>query len=179
MSAPADEPAGLPAEAAGLMRQVVAAGLARHGIDGAALFDRLQAGETLGAALGLPAGTGDLLYARGHRWLVLGLPARAEPLFRALCLIEPGRAAAWLGLGLCLRLGGTGAGALSCFETAIALDEAWPVPHLYRAEALLLRKAPAEARLAYAACMARAGAGLPTELGPMVQRLSAMLADEA
>ncbi len=83
--------------------EVVGAQLTAMGLDGDAVFARIRAGEPLGKALGFPKGTADLLYFRAYNFLQVGRSDKAEPLFRALCILDGREADYWVGYGLCLR----------------------------------------------------------------------------
>lgn len=133
------------------------------GLDGERIFAALAAGRTLGEALGLPSGAVDLLYARAHQWVALGRADRAEPLFRALCLLT-GQADHFVGHGLCLAERGAFAAATLAFEDAARLRPGWPLPHLRRAEVALRqhdRAAAARALSDYDAAVAAAGRSNP------------------
>lgn len=104
------------------------------GIDGRQFFQRLQAGESMGAALGLPAGITELLYSRAYRWFGVGRADRAEPLFRALCVAEGSVADYWVGLGICLRIREDLEGAGLAFATAARMRPGWAVPAFHACE---------------------------------------------
>ena len=104
------------------------------GIDGAPIFERIKQGQSLGQALAMPKGAGDLLYARAHRWFSLGRIDKAEPLFRALCILDGATADYWIGYGVCLRLRGFLSQAEIAFETAARLRTDWAIPHFHALE---------------------------------------------
>lgn len=141
---------GLAGADADLLEQVCGEVLGSAGVDSGRFFSRLRRGQSLGAALGLPAEVTELIYARAHRWFVAGRPERAEPLFRALCAADGGTADYWIGLGICLRLKGDYAGATLAFSMAGSLRPDWAVPAFHAAELALQRRdrATAEAEIA-------------------------------
>ena len=138
--APAGALLGLTGADADLLEQVCGDALSTAGVDSHRFFSRLRQGQSLGAALGLPADVIELIYARAHRWFVAGRPARAEPLFRALCAADGGAADYWIGLGICLRLKGDYAGASLAFSMAGTLRPEWAVPAFHAAELALQRR---------------------------------------
>jgi tetratricopeptide (TPR) repeat protein len=137
-SAPASSPLGrmlgLNEEEVGALGAIFAEAARAMGIDGGPIFERLKAGQSLGRALGMPKGTGDLLYARAHRWFSVGRIDKAEPLFRALCILDEGSANHWVGYGVCLRLRGSLNEADLAFQTAAKLRADWAVPHFHALE---------------------------------------------
>jgi hypothetical protein len=110
------------------------------GIDGGPIFERLKEGKTLGEALAMPKGVGELLYHRAHRWFSFGRVDKAEPLFRALCILDGSKADHWVGHGVCLRLGGDLDQAELAFETAARLRAEWAVPHFHALELAVHRQ---------------------------------------
>lgn len=122
---------GLSAEEADAVGEAVASQLDGLGLDGAAVFARIRRGLPLAEALGFPGGTADLLYGRAYRWLQVGRPERAEPLFRALCVLDGRIADHWIGYGLCLRERRADQDAALAFETAVRLRPEWAVAHFH------------------------------------------------
>lgn len=120
--------------------------LAEAGLDSRSLLEKLQQGSCLGQALGLPAETGELLYAKAYGWLAVDRPDRAEPLFRALCMFDGRVADYWVGLGVCCRLRSALPEAEIAFLSAEAARADWPVPAFHLAEIALLRNDRAAAR---------------------------------
>lgn len=110
-------------------------------IDGVALLQRLAAVHSFGQALGFRPGAIDFLYARAHQWFLVGRADRAEPLFRALCLLDDRVADFWVGFGVCLRLRGALEHALEAFETASRLRPTWAIPYFHMLELLVRREA--------------------------------------
>lgn len=101
-------------------------GLTRHlGIDAGRAFGRLSAGQMLYEALGLPRAALDLLYQRGFGWLALERFDRAEPLFRALCLLCPNKPEYWLGLGIAAGASGKTDVARATFDQLRASRPDW------------------------------------------------------
>jgi Flp pilus assembly protein TadD len=110
------------------------------GLNGRQLASGVLEGGSLARALGLPQSATDFLYARACRWFSLGQPKRAEPLFRALCLLHDTDADFWIAFGVCLRLRSAFDEALSAFTTAAALRPDWPVPNFHLLELLVRRE---------------------------------------
>lgn len=110
------------------------------GLDGRGIVDALSRGETLGQALGLPPRFAELLYARAHSLFSAGRHDRAEPLFRALCVIDAPTADYWVGYGLCLRQRDEDAQAALAFATAAALRPGWAVPQFHAAQLALAQE---------------------------------------
>jgi len=108
--------------------------LRQAGIDGEQFLRRLQAGESMGAALGLPPGITELLYSRACRWFGIGRADRAEPLFRALCIADGQVGDYWVGLGICLRIREDLDGARLAFATAARMRPGWAVPAFHACE---------------------------------------------
>jgi hypothetical protein len=73
------------------------------GASGRKIFAKLRKGVALGQAFEFPAAAVEILYSRAHRWSALGRHDKAEPAFRALCIINGRSADFWTGLGICLR----------------------------------------------------------------------------
>lgn len=120
-----------------LLAQVLSEAAAPLGIDGAALVDGLAAGRSLGEALRLPPGLGDVLYANAHTWFAAGRPDRAEALFRALCVIQGGVADHWVGYGICLRVSDRTREASLAFATAVALRPDWAIARFHAADSAI------------------------------------------
>ncbi|WP_407048045.1 hypothetical protein [Methyloraptor flagellatus] len=95
------------------------------GINAGRTFGRLAAGQPLYEALGLPRAALDLLYQRGFGWLALERFDRAEPLFRALCLLCPGKSEYWLGLGIAAGASGKAEVARATFDQLRASRPDW------------------------------------------------------
>jgi tetratricopeptide (TPR) repeat protein len=125
---------GLDAEDAELMAGLCSGLLQEAGIGGDQFLARLGQGDDLGAALGLPADLTEFLYARAHRWFTVDRADRAEPLFRALCVLDGQIADYWIGLGICLRLRDSLDAAALAFGTAARLRPQWAVPAFHAAE---------------------------------------------
>src|SRR5262249_28652390 len=70
---------------------------------GRKIFNRLREGASLGEALGVSNDVIEFLYARAHRWIVVGRHEKAEPIFRVLCMLDGESADFWTGLGICLK----------------------------------------------------------------------------
>lgn len=141
-----------------------------------AVFRGLLDGKEMGAALGLPEGTAQLLYAQAHARFNGGHVTDALALFQALTVLSPGVKDHWLGLGICLRLTDALATARLAFATAREIAPDCPAVMYHQAELDL-----AEGRLAEAAALMRAFAALPetglkTRMAAEAQRLVAALA---
>ncbi|WP_378940815.1 hypothetical protein [Mesorhizobium sp. ANAO-SY3R2] len=118
-----------------LMMVALCSGLLQEvGISGDQFLARLEQGDDVGAALGLPSELTEFLYARAHRWFMVDRVDRAEPLFRALCVLDGQSADYWIGLGICLRLRGSLDAAALAFSTAARLRPHWAVPAFHAAE---------------------------------------------
>jgi len=104
------------------------------GLDGAKVFEGLRQGKTMGEALGMPSGVRDLLYSRAHRWFSIGRIDRAEPLFRALCVLDQDTGDHWVGYGVCLRLREDLPNAGQAFRAASIIRGDWAVPHFHLME---------------------------------------------
>lgn len=129
---------GLDQEDTAMMVGLCSGLLQEAGIDGDQFLARLGQGDDLGAALGLPAELTEFLYARAHRWFVVDRIDRAEPLFRALCVLDGEVADYWIGLGICLRLRDSVDAAAIAFSTAALLRPQWAVPAFHSAELAIL-----------------------------------------
>lgn len=129
---------GLDPEDAALMVGLCSGLLQEAGIDGDHFLARLEQGNDLGEALGLPAELTEFLYARAHRWFIVDRADRAEPLFRALCVLDGEVADYWIGLGICLRLRDSFDAAALAFNTAALLRPQWAVPAFHAAELAIL-----------------------------------------
>lgn len=132
------EPAGADADPGAteflLLEELFVAAATAKGLPGRKIIARLKDGVLLGQALGLKREPVEFLYARAHRWGTIGEHARAERLFRALCIIEAGCADHWVGLGICLRARSHWPEAVAAFERATALRPHWDIPHLHLLE---------------------------------------------
>lgn len=120
-----------------LLEEVCHAFLKRKGVEAKGFFERLRAGESLGAALGIPPEILEVVYARAHRWFSVGKPDRAEPLFRALCIADGRVADYWVGLGVCLRMRKDWDSASLAFTVASSLRPDWAVPVFHACELAL------------------------------------------
>jgi tetratricopeptide (TPR) repeat protein len=107
---------------------------AAAGLNGKAVFQKLRQGHSFGTALGLPEGTNALLYDRAYKWFAAGRPDKAEPLFRALCILDGEDANYQIGYAACLRRQGNTALARTAIDRAIALRPAWPVARFHAIE---------------------------------------------
>lgn len=122
---------GLSSEEVSAVGDALTAQLTSMGLDGAAVFSRLRDGEPIGAALGFPKHTTDILYARAYQWIQVGRPDKAEPLFRALCVLDGREADYWIGYGICLRERRADPDAALAFATALRLRPRWAVAHFH------------------------------------------------
>lgn len=146
------------------------------GLDGRHIVAALSRGDTLGEALGLPPGFTDLLYSRAHGLFSAGRQDRAEPLFRALCVVDGRTADNWVGYGLCLRQRDEDAQATLAFATAAALRPDWAVPQFHAAQVALAQDRWAEAAAHLDAFRERDGASVPAAMRREAQRQSRALA---
>lgn len=141
-----------------------------------ALFRGLLEGHEMGAALGLPEGTVALLYAQAHARFNSGHVTDALMLFQTLTVLAPQVKDHWLGLGICLRQGGSFPSARLAFATAqeIAPDCAATTHHM--AELSLAEGNMAEAARLVAAFAALPESGLKQRMAAEARRLAAVLA---
>lgn len=102
------------------------------GFNPARIFDALDKGESLQAAMGLPDAAIDMLYAQAFARFNSGKSVEAENLFRALCLLRGDRVDHWLGHGICLRMNQRLDEAATAFTIANQLrpDLAAPLFHM-------------------------------------------------
>lgn len=146
------------------------------GIDGAKIFGRLREGQSLGQALAMPSGVGDLLYHRAYRWFSFGRIDKAEPLFRALCVLEGGKADYWIGYGVCLRLRENLDQAETAFETAARLRPEWAVPPFHALELAVHRESWQAASEQLARYDQRVTPDIPPAIPAEAERLRAAVA---
>ena len=167
---------GLAEEEVALLGQVFAASVADLGIDGRAVFDGLRRGRTLAQALGLPPEVNEVLYARAHGWFAAGRHDRAEALFRALSVLDPRSADAWVGFGICLKLREAWDEAAAALAAAAALRPDWAIPHFHAVELEVRRGRWAEAEAHLDVFDRRAGTGdVPAEIHREAGRLRAII----
>jgi tetratricopeptide (TPR) repeat protein len=103
-------------------------------LDVAGIFAALRKGHTLVAALGLPEGTVDLMYAQAIARFGAGDRAAALSLFQALSFLAPDVRDHWLGLGICGRALDQLDLARVAFETAVALAPHTAAPRFHLCE---------------------------------------------
>lgn len=130
---------GLDAEEEALLLRMLRDAVASEGLNADGFLGALAKGTPVAGALGLPPAVVEVLYARAHQWFTVGRPARAEPLFRALCFADGKVADFWIGHGVCLRLRDEFAGAEVAFSTAAGLSPSWAVPPFHLAELAMRR----------------------------------------
>jgi tetratricopeptide (TPR) repeat protein len=111
------------------------------GASGRKIFARLRRGASVGQALEIPNTAVEILYSRAHRRSALGRHDKAEPIFRALCIINGESADFWTGLGICLRARSAWDEALAAFATASQQRPQWAVPHFHALELCIRRAA--------------------------------------
>lgn len=99
-----------------------------------AIFTALVGGQDLCAALNFPEGTVALLYSQAHARFNAGHVSDALGLFQALAVLAPGVKDHWLGLGICLRLSDSLAGARLAFSAAQDLAPDCPAVTYHLAE---------------------------------------------
>lgn len=140
-----------------------------------AVFRSLLDGQDMSAALGLPAGTSDLLYAQAHARFNAGHVTDALALFQALAALSPKVKDHWLGLGICLRMTGALSGARLAFAAALDLQPDCPAVTYHMAELALADGRRDEAVVLVRRFGALPDSGLKTRLSSEAQRLAAVL----
>ena len=140
-----------------------------------AVFRAVLDGQELSAALGLPAGTADLLYAQAHARFNAGQVTDAMAMFQALVALSPKVKDHWLGLGICLRMTGALPGARLAFSAALELQPDCPAVTYHLAELALAEGRRDEAASLLRRFAALPEAGLKSRLAAEAQRLSAVL----
>ena len=140
-----------------------------------AVFRSLLDGQDMSAALGLPAGTADLLYAQAHARFNAGNVTDALALFQALAALSPKVKDHWLGLGICLRMTGVFAGARLAFAAALDLQPDCAAVTYHLAELALADGRREEAVVLVRRFFALPDGGLKTRLSAEAQRLAAVL----
>ncbi|MGV6872539.1 hypothetical protein ACUSIJ_07580 [Pseudochelatococcus sp. B33] len=166
-----------------IFRDVTAA----FGIDGAPVFERLAAGQSVAQALSVSPAVVDVLYARAHGWSSLGRVDRAQTLFRALCLLDERNADYWVGYGVCLRMAPLPDSASrserarqydsarKAFEAAALLRPDWAIPHFHALELSLFLRRWDQARACLVAYEERMTPEIPLSIVQEAQRLRAIL----
>lgn len=140
-----------------------------------AVFRSLLDGQDMSAALGLPAGTADLLYAQAHARFNAGNVTDALALFQALAALSPKVKDHWLGLGICLRMTSVFAGARLAFAAALDLQPDCAAVTYHLAELALADGRREEAVVLVRRFFALPDGGLKTRLSAEAQRLAAVL----
>jgi tetratricopeptide (TPR) repeat protein len=140
-----------------------------------AVFRSLLDGQDMSVALGLPAGTADLLYAQAHARFNAGNVTDALALFQALAALSPKVKDHWLGLGICLRMTGVFAGARLAFAAALDLQPDCAAVTYHLAELALADGRREEAVVLVRRFFALPDGGLKTRLSAEAQRLAAVL----
>jgi tetratricopeptide (TPR) repeat protein len=125
----------------GLLEDYFIEAAAAKGASGRKIFARLRRGAAFGQALEIPKAAVEILYSRAHRWSTLGRHEKAEPIFRALCIVDGESADFWTGLGICLRARSAWDEALAAFATASGQKPQWAVPHFHALELCIRRGA--------------------------------------
>lgn len=161
---------------ADVLEAVLASVAGGMGLDGPRVAAAMRRGEPLAAALGLPEGTVDLVYARAHASFLAGRHPEAERLFRALTMLDGRRPDHWLGYGICLRMRDEPALALQLFEVAATLAPAKAAPWFHLLEAAIASRNVPAAERALAAYDASAGEDLSPEARHEAERLRRALA---
>lgn len=98
------------------------------------IFSALLNGQDLSTALNFPEGTVTLLYSQAHARFNAGHISDALGLFQALAVLAPTVKDHWLGLGICLRLSNSLAGARLAFSAAADLAPDCPAVTYHLAE---------------------------------------------
>jgi tetratricopeptide (TPR) repeat protein len=124
---------------------------------GRKIFARLRQGASFGQALEISEAAVEILYARAHRLSVLGRHDKAEPIFRALCIVNGAAVDFRIGLGICLRARSAWDEALAAFATASELSPQSAVPHFHALELCIRRGAWARAATELAAFEQKSG----------------------
>ena len=104
------------------------------GLNGTAIFTRMRQGKSIGEALDLPKGSNELLYDRAHKWFSAGRIDKAQPLFRALCILDGRDANYQIGYSVCLRQSGDLDQAKLAMERALLLRPDWAVARYHAIE---------------------------------------------
>ena len=159
-----------------LLADLLDAGLAANGTPGRNILARVKGGAVLGRAFEVPDAATEVLYARAHRWVAVGRHDRAEPIFRALCVLDETSADFWTGLGICLRARSAWDEALAAFATASQKRPRWAVPHFHALELCLRRGAWARAAIELAAFDDKADGEVPPALVAEASRYGKVLA---
>lgn len=146
------------------------------GINGEPVFNRLIEGASIGQALAIPDKVVEQIYTRAHSWFSLGRIDRAEPLFRALCLLRDEDADFWVGYGVCLRMTGQYPRAQKAFDSAARLRPDWAVPHFHSLELALHQENWDQAQASLEAYDAKASPELDNRIKHEVERLRIALA---
>lgn len=140
------------------------------------MFRAMLDGQEMSAALGLPAGTADLVYAQAHARFNAGQVTDALALFQALVALSPKVKDHWLGLGICLRMTGALSGARLAFTAALDLQPDCPAVTYHLAELALSDGRRDESKSLLRRFAALPDGALKTRLAAEAQRLAAVLA---
>jgi tetratricopeptide (TPR) repeat protein len=143
---------------------------AQSALLGRKIFARLRAGASIAQALGVSDGMIEFLYARAHRWMVVGRHEKAEPIFRVLCIIDGESADFWTGFGICLKARAAWDEAVAAFNMASQKRPQWPVPHFHALELSLRREAWTKAAAELAAFDKKADSATPAVLRAEVEK---------
>ncbi|MEM7693070.1 MAG: hypothetical protein AAF318_01355 [Pseudomonadota bacterium] len=135
---------------------------------------QLDAGVSLKAALGLSDGAIAHLYAQAFTAFNAGRTARAEDLFRTLCILAGDTADHWMGYAVCLRLRDAFPHARIACANALKLRPDWAVPHFHLLEMAMREEAFDTARDQIAALTGRA-AELPDGMARELARFEIAL----
>jgi tetratricopeptide (TPR) repeat protein len=120
-----------------LLEELFAEAAASKGVEGRKVFAALKQGVPFGKALAVKPESIEFLYFRARKWFLLGRDEKAEPIFRALCVLEPETADFWIGLGACRRARSAWHEALFAFDIAARVRPEWPIPHFHKLEILV------------------------------------------
>ncbi|MEM6959516.1 MAG: hypothetical protein AAF645_27780 [Myxococcota bacterium] len=116
---------------------------------------RLDEGASFRAALGLSESAIAHLYAQAFTAFNAGRYARAEELFRMLCILAGDNADHWLGYAVCLRLREAFGKARVACANALKLRPDWSVAHFHLLEIAMREEAFDDARSHVAALRGR------------------------
>ena len=135
---------------------------------------RLDEGASLQAALGLSQSAIAHLYAQAFTAFNAGRYARAEELFRTLCILAGDNADHWLGYAVCLRLREAFGKARAACANALKLRPDWAVAHFHLLEIAMREEAFDDARSHFASLEGRT-AELPDGMARELERFEIAL----
>ena len=158
-----------------LLEEFFVKATAAQGALGRQIFARLRQGASLGEALGVSEKMVEFLYARAHRWIVVGRHDKAEQIFRVLCILDGESADFWTGLGICLKARAAFDEGLAAFAMATQKRPQWPVPHFHALALLIRRESWQQAASELAAFDKKADSATPASLKAEVEKFRKVL----